>query len=182
MRDGVFPAGYAVEFGTLAECIDSAAERQNSRVSQVSQEEAAAWLNELRKTKRATTAVVKLAEDTARFQKGLHQGPTARRDTEEAERRRWVEILAGLLLGTPTPMGKVLAEKPGNQVAWRWTAREHPEVTCQGCQAILAVSRGAMRRQFPDGGGAVHGILESTMVGTVQQRCDQERPQHVRVS
>ena len=182
MRDGVFPAGCAVEFGTLAECIDSAAERQNSRVSQVSQEEAAAWLNELRKTKRATTAVLKLVEDSARFQKGLHQGPTARRDTEEAERRRWVEILAGLLLGTPTPMGKVLAEKPGNQVAWRWTAREHPEVTCQGCQAILAVSRSAVRHQFPDGGGAVHGILESTMVETVQQRCDQERPQRVRAS
>ena len=44
----------------------------------------------------------------------LFDGPTARRDAEQAERQRWVQILADLLRHSPTPMGELLAAQPGN--------------------------------------------------------------------
>ena len=43
----------------------------------------------------------------------LYSGPTPRKDAEEAERARWIEILATLLRGTPTPIGSMLLDNPG---------------------------------------------------------------------
>ena len=40
--------------------------------------------------------------------------PSARNDAETAERTRWLMVLADLLRGTKTPMGKLLGEKPGS--------------------------------------------------------------------
>ena len=39
-------------------------------------------------------------------------GPTARRDAERAEKSRWLAHLATLLVGTQTPLGQRLVEKP----------------------------------------------------------------------
>ena len=39
---------------------------------------------------------------------------TARKDAEEKERARWVEILGSMLVYTPTPMGRILGERPGS--------------------------------------------------------------------
>ena len=47
----------------------------------------------------------------ARFHKNLYAGPNVRRD---AERTWWIEVIASMLLHTPTPMGKLLAERPKN--------------------------------------------------------------------
>ena len=49
-----------------------------------------------------------------KFQRSLYAGPTARRDAEEAERTRWIHELSLIVSDTPTPMGALLAEKPGN--------------------------------------------------------------------
>ena len=49
-----------------------------------------------------------------KFQRSLYAGPTARRDAEEAERTRWIHELSLIVSGTPTPMGALLAEKPGS--------------------------------------------------------------------
>ena len=50
-----------------------------------------------------------------RLQRSFHETSTARRDTEEAERFRCVSELCTLLRGTPTPMGKLLVEKPSSE-------------------------------------------------------------------
>ena len=50
-----------------------------------------------------------------RLQKSFYDTSTARGDTEEAERVRWVSELCTLLRGTHTPMGKLLVEKPGSE-------------------------------------------------------------------
>ena len=43
-------------------------------------------------------------------------GPSARRDSEEAERSRWIFTLSELIKGTATPMGMMLTDKPGKQL------------------------------------------------------------------
>ena len=49
-----------------------------------------------------------------RLERSLYDGPTARRDAEEAERQRWLHILADLVRHSPTPMEQLLAAQPGN--------------------------------------------------------------------
>ena len=49
-----------------------------------------------------------------RLQRSLYAGPTARKDAEEKERARWVEVLGSMLVHTPTPMGRILGDNPGS--------------------------------------------------------------------
>ena len=42
------------------------------------------------------------------------QGPSARRDAEESERQRWLQLLANLIVGTDTPMGRLLQSRQGD--------------------------------------------------------------------
>ena len=49
-----------------------------------------------------------------RLEKSLHNRPTAGQDAEEAERQRWLHILADLVRHSPTPMGQLLAAQPSN--------------------------------------------------------------------
>ena len=50
-----------------------------------------------------------------RLQRSFYETSTARRDTEEAEKVRWVSELWTLLRGTPTPMGKLLVDTPSSE-------------------------------------------------------------------
>ena len=43
----------------------------------------------------------------AKFQTGLYQGPNARKEAEEGERTKWIELLGSMLAHTPTPMGYI---------------------------------------------------------------------------
>ena len=58
------------------------------------------------------------AAPPTRFKSRLHhsrfQEPTARKDAEESERQRWLQLLANLLVGTDTPMGKLLQARQGD--------------------------------------------------------------------
>ena len=47
--------------------------------------------------------------DKRRRFKSCFQRSTARQDTEEAERTRWIDILALLVKDTPTPLGQMVA-------------------------------------------------------------------------
>ena len=47
-------------------------------------------------------------------QRGLYAGPNARKEAEETERTRWIEVLAAMLTRTSTPMGTLLASQPSN--------------------------------------------------------------------
>ena len=53
-----------------------------------------------------------------RYKSRLHfakfQGPSARKDAEESERQRWLQLLANLIVGTDTPMGKLLQSRQGD--------------------------------------------------------------------
>ena len=44
-----------------------------------------------------------------------YDGPNARRDAEEALRTKWLQELEALLMGTKTPMGEALRNRPGDR-------------------------------------------------------------------
>ena len=46
----------------------------------------------------------------SKWQRIVYEGPTARKDLEDAERARWVASLGDLLRHTDTPMGRLLQE------------------------------------------------------------------------
>ena len=50
----------------------------------------------------------------SKWQRIVYEGPTARKDMENAERSRWVASLGDLLRHTDTPMGRLLRENPSN--------------------------------------------------------------------
>ena len=55
-----------------------------------------------------TAAAIKHRRYHARFQSARFEGPNARHDSENSERTRFVMLLADLLSGTNTPMGRPL--------------------------------------------------------------------------
>ena len=51
----------------------------------------------------------------AKPQQSLYQGPNARKEAEETERTKWIELLGSMLAHTPTPIiGTLLAAQPSN--------------------------------------------------------------------
>ena len=60
-------------------------------------------------------ALVRPAKFRACWQEKFYDGPTARRDAEDALRSKWLQELEALLKGTRTPMGKVLESKAGDK-------------------------------------------------------------------
>ena len=59
-------------------------------------------------------AELKLRRFRSKWQRIVYEGPTARKDMENAERSRWVASLGDLLRHTDTPMGRLLRENPSN--------------------------------------------------------------------
>ena len=68
--------------------------------------------------KAAVDTFVAASVPPTRYKSRLHfasfQGPTARKDAEEAERQRWLQLLANLIVGTDTPMGRLLQSRQGD--------------------------------------------------------------------
>ena len=127
VRDGALPEGCEREFATLAKVIAPAAAREQRRMASLGNVQAAVWLHDHEKRKREEEKVVQQTEAqfqwaaserprkfSSRLEKSLYDGPTARRDAEEAERQRWLHVLADLVRHSPTPMGQLLAAQPGN--------------------------------------------------------------------
>ena len=127
VADGCIPPGYEVEFCSLGPSPESVARRQNNRVAPVTNVTASGLLREHHPEKKRQAKETKtsadqflLAAETAprrfksRLQRSSSTGPTARKDAEEKERSRWVEVLAAVLVRTPTPMGKLLADRLGS--------------------------------------------------------------------
>ena len=87
----------------------------------------AVWLHQREEKLNSTSRLKKLSEDQfllaaqtrptrfrAKWQRSYYDGPTVRRDAKEALRSKWVETLASLLRGTPTPMGHLLNKGADN--------------------------------------------------------------------
>ena len=101
--------------------------RGNPGTAPVSNVGAAVWLHDRMKRKREE---YKAVQQTApqfecaagepprrcrtRLERSLHGGPTAKRDADEAERQRWLQVLVDLVRHSSTPMGQLLAAQPGN--------------------------------------------------------------------
>ena len=122
VRDGALPSGYEREFASLGPALEEGAERQCRRDARIGNEEA----DDFHRQRNKAAASLKSAEEQflaaardkprsyrTRLQQMLYSGPTPRKDAEEAERARWIEILATLLRGTPTPIGSMLLDNPG---------------------------------------------------------------------
>ena len=125
--DGALPGGWQPEFVKLIQAARPARDRQLRAFSGVKNEDASVWLHLFREEKAQLLKNEKKEAEQflaawelkprrykTKFQRSLFSGPTARKDAEEAERTRWIHELSLLVSGTPTPMGKLLAEKPGN--------------------------------------------------------------------
>ena len=127
VQDGALPPGHSAAFQNLAEAARSGTERLMKRKAHLGNTEAAVYLHEWDRARKQEEKQVKRTEDQfaaaatlpprrfkAKYQQRPFQGPSARKDAEEAERARWIQNLANLLRGTDTPMGKLLSESAGN--------------------------------------------------------------------
>ena len=122
VANGNLPSEYEKEFSTLGPVLESAAQRQDRRLRELSNMEASIFLTqyEAREKEEKTpadqfllAAEMQPRRYMSRLQRSLHAGPTARKDAEEKEKARWVEVLGAMLVHTPAPMGKMLGDKPG---------------------------------------------------------------------
>ena len=121
VSDNAVPTGYEREFATLEISIQKASESALRLSTRMNNMTSAVWLHQREERLNSTSRLKKLSEDQfllaaqtrptrfrAKWQQSYYDGPTARRDAEEALRSKWVEILASLLRGTLTPMGDLL--------------------------------------------------------------------------
>ena len=127
VADKVVPDGFLSDFLHLSRSISSAAHRQASRLAHVSDVEAALFVHgeqvkikdQVLEHKAAVDIFVNASSfPPTRYKSRLHvakfQGPSARKDAEESERQRWLQLLANLIVGTDTPMGKLLQSRQGD--------------------------------------------------------------------
>ena len=127
VRDGVFPKGYELEFASLESAIKKGAVRALKRTAGSDNQSAAVWLHRRQQESASKARSEKLAVDQlllasserpsrfrAKWQVKFFDGPTARKDAEDALRTKWIRELEGLFQGTATPMAKVLEERKGD--------------------------------------------------------------------
>ena len=128
VQDGALPQGFETSFAAVGPYIFPEDERQLRQMTRLDNMSASVALHQHGKEcmqmeqveKKAAeqflaAALNKLKVYKTRLQKSFYETTTARRDMEEAERVRWVSELCTLLRGTPTPMGKLLVEKPSSE-------------------------------------------------------------------
>ena len=127
VRDGVLPQVFGEAFSSLEQTANLAADRQDVIAASVSSLQSVGWIDarnrqvaQLTKLEKTATDQFLLAADKAprrfraKFQQGLYQGPNARKEAEESERTKWIELLGSMLSHTPAPMGALLAAEPSN--------------------------------------------------------------------
>ena len=120
------PAGFLAEFQTLEYSLKLSSRRSMNLAVGFSDAEAERLLmlnkkqrdTQILNSSAASDQLVLAAElKPRRFrsnQRIVYEGPTARKDLENAERSRWVASLGDLLRHTDTPMGRLMRENPSN--------------------------------------------------------------------
>ena len=104
VQDGALPPGHSEK--RLAEAARSGTERLMKRKAHLGNTEAAVYFHEWNRSRQQEEKQVKRTADQvaaaatlpprrfrARYQQGPFQGPSARKDAEEAERARWIQDL-----------------------------------------------------------------------------------------
>ena len=120
VRDGALPIGYLDEFLTLERPARRATKRSRSFACSISDATATTALSNMRQEAQRKALEVSTISDQlviaadlrpkkfrTRWQRAIHDGPTARKDAEAAERDRWIQLLSNLLRSPDTPMGKL---------------------------------------------------------------------------
>ena len=128
VQDGALPSGYESDFAALEPYICPEADGQLRQLAWLDNVSASIALHHFENEraqmkqveKKATEQFLAAALNKPKVYKtvlhrSFYETSTARRDTEEAERVRWVSELCMLLRGTPTPMGKLLVDKPSSE-------------------------------------------------------------------
>ena len=109
-RDKALPDGFEREFSSLGQVLGDAAD---PRKAAIDSEQAALLFHDIHRQRQKSSDTTKNAvENRTSLQKMLYSGPARRKDVEDMERARWIEVLTVLLRATQTPMGKMLVEKP----------------------------------------------------------------------
>ena len=175
VRDGVLQLTFQEDFKKLARAAQTSADRHRRQRAFHDNLEAALELHEHREKIREQERVKERVLDQfaaaaklphrryhARYQSSLEEGPTARRDAEEAERLRWVTLLGDLLRSTQTPMGQILSTKPGNiQLLGGGKRASTLRSRVRGVQKFLSWLAIHQEKVFPD---SVSQLLEFLQV------------------
>ena len=175
VADGPLLGGWQPGFLKLVQAARPARDRQLRAFSRVKNENASVWLHSVREDKAHLLKNEKKEAEQffaawelkprrykSKFQKSLFSGLTARKDAEEVERTRWIHELSLLVSGTPTPMGKLLADKPRNV-----------SMLGGGLRASTLRSRVRVLKKFfsrSNGTGTLHKLSEGEALRTVQPR------------
>ena len=175
VRDGALPSGFQQEFESLASAIETGADRAPRQSAKRTDTDAVMYLHSLEQKRKETEQAVKTAADQfiqatslkprrfrARYMSTHFDGPSARRDSEEAERNRWIFTLAEIIKGTATRNRQTWAAASG----WR-QASLNPQVPCVGSPKVFDLAR------TQQGIGLSHvvrpTVRESETLRTVQQ-------------
>ena len=127
VSDGAILPGFLAEFVTLEQALKLSSKRALNIAANRSDAEAERllFIDKKRRDMQALTssaasdqlvlaAELKPRKFRSKWQRIVFEGPTARKDMEDAERARWVASLGNLLRHTDTPMGRLLRENPSN--------------------------------------------------------------------
>ena len=127
LMDKVIPAGFLAEFLLLEHSLKASSRRFMNQAASRSDAEAERLLAIDKKQKVTHVLTSFAASDQlvlaselkprkfrTKWQRIIYEGPTARKDMEDAERSRWVAFFGDLLRHTDTPMGRLLRESPSN--------------------------------------------------------------------
>ena len=110
VRDGALPRGFQEEFETLASAFETGADRALRQSAEGTDTDAVMYLHSLEQKRKETEQADKTAADQfiqaaslkprrfrARYMSTQFDGPSARRDAEEAERNRWIFTLSEII-------------------------------------------------------------------------------------
>ena len=127
VSDRAIPAGFLAEFLTLEHSLKLSSRRSINIAASLSDAEAERLLVLNKKQRDAQILNSSAASDQlvlaaelkprkfrSKWQRIVYEGPTARKDMENAERSRWVASLGDLLRHADTPMGRLMRENPSN--------------------------------------------------------------------
>ena len=127
VMDRAIPAGFLAEFLLLEHSLKLSSRRSMNQATSLTDAEAERLLiidkkqrdTQILHSSAASDQLVLAAELKPRrfrskWQRIVYEGPTARKDLENAERSRWVASLGDLLRHTDTPMGRLMRENPSN--------------------------------------------------------------------
>ena len=97
-----------------------------------------------------------------RWQQQYHDGPTARRDAEEALRKKWLSELEALIRGTGTPMAQVLDTRAdGSTILGGGRRATTLRARVRGARKYLGWLAVAHGRVFPSEPAHLTGFLEA---------------------